>query len=160
MTTAPDDKPQTPETELRSFLHTYEAKDQKLFRSARTALRKRFPTANELAYDYGHSVVIAYSPSELGIEGIVSIALRADGVRLYLMNGPQLPDPKRLLLGKGSQARYVPLETASTLASADVQALIAAAIARAKVPLSAKGKGRLLIKATAARGRTRRKPSK
>ena len=97
----------TPAAQLRSFVDRFEPKSQKVFRAVRAALRKRFPAANELAYDYGHSVVIAYSPTERGIDGIVSISLLADEVRLYFMHGPQLPDPKRLLLGSAKQVRYV-----------------------------------------------------
>jgi hypothetical protein len=147
----PDSKKPTPEAQLRSFIDRLDPKDQKLFRSVRAAVRKRFPTANELAYDYSNSVVIGYSPTDRGIDGIVSIAARADGVRLYLMNGPQLPDPKGLLLGSGKQTRFVRVEAASQLAHPDVEALIAAAIDRAKVPLPSKGKGKLIIRSAAAK---------
>jgi len=142
----PDSKTPTPEAQVRSFINRFDPKEQKLFRSVRAAVRKRFPTANELAYDYNHSVVIAYSPTDRGIDGIVSIALRADGVYLYFMNGPQLPDPKGLLLGSGKQTRFVQVEAASQLAHPDVEALMAAAIDQAKVPLPPKGKGRLIIR--------------
>jgi hypothetical protein len=104
-------------------------------------------------YDYSHSVIISYSPTDRGIDGIVSIAARTDGVRLYLMHGPQLPDPKRLLLGSGKQARFVQMETASQLAHPDVQALIGAAIDRASVPLSREGKGKIIIRSGAAKQR-------
>jgi hypothetical protein len=156
----PDSKKPTPEAQVRSFINRFDPKDQKLFRSVRAAVRKRFPTANELAYDYNHSVVIAYSPSDRGIESIVSIALRADGVYLYFMYGPQLPDPKRLLLGSGKQTRFVRVEAASQLAHPDVEALIAAAIDRAKVPLPSKDRDRLIIRGAAAKQRARRSPKK
>ena len=163
MTTVRDSSPSktpTPEAQVRSFINRFEPKDQKLFRSVRASVRKRFPTANELAYDYNHSVVIGYSPSDRGIESIVSIALRADGVHLYLMNGPQLPDPKGLLLGSGKQARFVRVEAASQLAHPDVEALIAAAIDRASVPLPSKGRRKLIIRGAAAKQRARRSPKK
>jgi hypothetical protein len=156
----PDSKKPTPEAQLRSFIDKFDPKGQKLIRSVRAAVRKRFPTANELAYDYNHSVVIAYSPSDRGIESIVSIALRADGVYLYFMNGPQLPDPKGLLLGSGKQARFVRVEAASHLAHPGVEALIAAAIDRAGVPLPSKGRGILIIRGAAAKQRARRSPKK
>jgi len=88
----------TPESQLLFLIEKFDAKNQQLIRSVRAALRKRFPTANELVYDYGFSLVIAYSPTEQGIEGILSISARADdGVSLYFTNGPKLPDPKKLL---------------------------------------------------------------
>lgn len=99
MTVKTDGKTPTPEAELRSYIHRLDPKAQKLVRSVRAAMRKRFPTAHELAYDYSSHVVISYSATDRAIDSIVAIAGRADGVRLYLMHGPQLPDPKGLLLG-------------------------------------------------------------
>ena len=147
-----------PEAQLESFLERFDPKQQKLFRSARAAFRKRFPTANELAYDYADSVIISYTPTEHGKDGIVSIAARSDGVRLYLSGGPKLPDPKKLLQGSAGIVRYVPLEAASDLGHPDVKALIAAALDQAKVPYSSKGKGTLTIRPTAAAKRPRPKP--
>jgi hypothetical protein len=160
VTVKPDSSKRTPEAQLRSFIDRFDPKDQKLMRSVRAALRKRFPTANELAYDYDHSVVIAYSPTDRGIDSIVSVTVRADGVRLYFMHGPQLPDPKGLLLGSGKQTRFVRVEAASQLAHPDVKALIAAASDQASVPLPSKGKGSLIIKSAAAKPRPRRRPTK
>jgi hypothetical protein len=145
---------QTPEAELRSYIGRFDPKIQKLTRSVRAALRKRFPTANELAYDYGSSVVIGYSPTERGIDAIVALAGRADGVRLYLSPGPKLPDPKGILLGAGKETRYLEVGAASRLAHPDVKALIAAAIELARIPLPAEGKGSVIIR-TAAKKRPR-----
>lgn len=57
---------------------------------------------------YAHSVVISYSPTEHGIEGIVAIAARADGVRLYFGQGVQAADPKGLLQGTGLEWKFRP----------------------------------------------------
>ncbi len=147
----------TPEAQLRAFIDRFDPKDQKLIRSVRAAVRKRFPTANELAYDYSSHVVIAYSPTEQGIDAIVAIAARAAGVRLYFNQGPQLPDPKKLLLGSGKQARFVQVEAASQLAHPDVEALIAAAIDQARVPLPSKGKGEVMMRGSTAKERASRR---
>src|SRR3982751_6282383 len=96
-----DGRKLTPEAELRSYIHTLDPKEQKLMRSVRAAVRKRFPTAHELAYDYGTHVVIAYSSTDRGIDSILALDGRAGSVRLYFMHGPELPDPKGLLLGSG-----------------------------------------------------------
>ena len=101
----PDSRELSPEAELRSFISRFDPKEQKVFRAVRASVRKRFPTVNELAYDYPDSVVIGYSPTDRGIEAIVAISARADGVFLYLSHGPQLPDPKKLLQGSGKQTR-------------------------------------------------------
>jgi len=140
----------TPESQLRSLIEKFDLKDQKLIGSVRSAVRKRLPTANELVYDYGTSLVIGYSPTEHGVESLVSTAARTDGMRLYFMHGPQLPDPKKLLMGSGKQARFIPVKAAKELAHPDVEALIVAAIDRASVALPSMGRGRLVIKPTAA----------
>ena len=150
----------TPEAQLRSLIEKFDPEDQRLIRSVRSAVRKRLPAANELVYDYGTSLVIGYSPTDRGVESIVSTAARTDGVRLYFMHGPQLPDPKKLLMGSGKQTRFIRVEAAKQLAHPDVEVLIAATIDRASVPLPSKGRGTLVIKSTAAMKRPRRKLAK
>ncbi len=116
------------------------------------------PTAlvsNELLYDYTGSFVIAYAAPERGSESIVSLAARPDGVRLYFTEGIHLPDPHKLLAGSGRQTRFIRLEAASQLAHPDVEALIVAAIDQASVPLPSEGRGRLVVKTSAAKKRAR-----
>jgi len=156
----PDSTKLTPEARLRSFIDRFDPKDQKLIRSVRAAVRKRFPTANELAYDYSHALVIGYSPADRGIDSIVAIRASATGVSLYFSQGPKLPDPKGLLRGSGKQTRFIELEAASQLVHPDVEALIAATIDQARVPLPSKGKGSLIIKSDGAKKPPRRRPSK
>lgn len=156
----PDGSEPSPEAELRSFISRFDPKEQKLFRSVRAAIRKRFPTVNELAYDYPDSVVIGYSPTNRGIEAVVAIAARADGVFLHLSHGPQLPDPKKLSRGSGKLTRFIRVDAAGQLGHPDVEALIVAAIDRATVPLPPKGNGKLIIQSSASRRRTRRKSAK
>jgi len=142
----------TPEAQLKASIATLDPKTQKLLRSVRTAVRKRFPTLNELAYQYATSIVIAYSPTDRGIEGIVSIAARADGVRLYLNQGVKLPDPTGILLGSGRQTRYIQVGAASQVADPDVETLIALAVEQASVAVPSKGRGTLVIKSGGAAG--------
>lgn len=122
MTMKPDSGQRTPEAHIRSSIDSLDPKNQKLMRSVRAAVRKRFPTLNELAYDYATSFVVGYSPTERGIDGIVAIAARADGLRLYFGPGVQLTDPKGLLEGSGRQTRFVRMEAASWLAHPDTEA--------------------------------------
>lgn len=156
----PASKPPTPEAQLRALLDKLDPQQRKLVRGVRAALRKRFPAANELAYDYSHSLVISYSPTERGMDGIVAISARADGVALFFNQGPKLPDPQRLLKGSGKQTRFIPIETASRLAHPDVDALIAAAADHASTLLPAKGKGSLILKSSEKKARQHPKVSK
>lgn len=160
MTVKRDKREPTPEAQLRSCIDNLDPNNQKLFRSVRAAVRKRFPTANELAYDYSHALVIGYSPADRGIDSIVAIRADATGVSLYFSQGPRLSDPKRLLRGSGKQTRYIQVEAASQLADPDVAALIAATVDQARIPLPSNGKGSLIIKSAAAKKRPRRRPTK
>src|SRR3954471_5289588 len=86
-------------------------------------------------------------------------AASATGVSLYFSQGPQLPDPRRLLRGSGKQVRFIQVEAASQLAHPDVEALIVATIDQARVPLPSEGKGSLIIKSDGEKKPPRRKPS-
>jgi hypothetical protein len=152
-----------PEAQLKSFNDRFDPAHRKFIRSIRAALRKRFPTANELAYDYTSFFVIGYSPTDKGIDAPLSIAARADRVELYFNHGPQLPDPKKLLRGSGKQTRFIQLESARQLSDPDVKAFIAGALKLSSVPLPSKGKGRLIIKTNkmmTTRKRSAREPAK
>ncbi len=146
--------------QLQAFIEKFGAEDQRLIRAVRSAVRKRLPTANELVYDNYNFFVIGYSPTDRPSEAIVSIAARANGVGLCFIDGANLPDPKRLLLGSGRQTRFIRLESADRLSHPDVEALIAAAIARAHRPLPVQGRGQLIIRSIAAKQRPRQRPAK
>jgi hypothetical protein len=150
----------SPEKQLDSFIAKFGSEDQRLIRSVRGAVRKRFPTAHELVYDNYNFFVIGYSPTERPSDAIVSIAARANGIGLCFIHGAGLPDPKRLLQGSGNQTRFIRLESAKRLAEPEVEALIAAAIARAKTPLPASGRPKLIIRSISAKQRPRKKPVK
>ena len=161
MPAKPESAKPAPEAKLRSYIDKFGPKEQKLIRSVRTALRKRFPTANELVYDYGFSLVLGYSPTEAGIESIVSFSMRHPAeAALYFNRGPQLPDPKQLLQGSAKQTRFIELDSATRLAHPDVKALIAAAVDQSPISLPSKGKGSLIIKTDSANKRPRAKSKK
>src|SRR5207244_4347616 len=120
------------ERQLRDFIAKFEPKHQTLIRAVRKALRKRFPTANELAYDNYNFFVIGYGPTERPSDCIVSIAAAASGVGLCFIHGASLPDPNRILLGEGNQTRFVRLESANRLNRPEVKALVAVAGGRSK----------------------------
>jgi hypothetical protein len=147
------------EKQLETFVRTFAPADQRLIRAVRRALRKRFPTANELVYDNYNFFVIGYSPTERPSDAIVSMAARANGVGLCFIHGASLPDPQKVLLGSGRQTRFIRLDSASVLQRPEVEALIAAAILHAKARLPATGRGTLIIRSVSAKQRPRRKPA-
>jgi hypothetical protein len=117
------------------------------------------PSANELVYDNFNFFVIGYCSTERPSDCIVSIAAAANGVGLSFYYGATLPDPHKLLLGGGSQNRFLRLESAATLARPEVEELIASAIAQGETPLPLSGKGKLIIRSIAKKQKPRRKAS-
>jgi hypothetical protein len=147
------------ERQLAAFIRKFSPVDQRLIRTVRAALRKRFPTANELVYDNYNFFVIGYSPTERPSDAIVSMAARANGVGLCFIHGASLPDPDKVLLGSGNQTRFIRLDSPQVLERPEVKALVAAAMAQARAPLPAAGRGALIIRSVSAKQRPRRKLS-
>jgi hypothetical protein len=145
------------ERQLKDFIAKFEPAHQKLIRAVRKALRQRFPTANELVYDNYNFFVIGYCSTERPSDAIVSIAAGANGVGLCFIHGASLPDPHKILLGSGNQTRFIRLPSVGVLERPEVEALIAAAKAKARTPLPGSGKGRLVIRMISAKQRPRRK---
>jgi hypothetical protein len=91
-------KPADPEKQLEQFIGKFEPTHQAVICAARKALRKRFPTATELAYDNYNFFLIGFGPNERPSDCIVSIAAAANGVGLCFIRGASLPDPGKVLL--------------------------------------------------------------
>jgi hypothetical protein len=152
--------PADAEKQLNTFIDKFDPKNQTLIRALRKALRKRLPTAHELAYDNYNFFVIGYGPTERPTDCILSIAAAANGVGLCFIRGASLPDPHKTLLGSGKQTRFIRMESAKVLARPAVEALITAALAQSKTSLPATGKRKLIIRSVSAKQRPRRTPTK
>ena len=145
------------EAELRRLIVKFALAHQRLIGAVRRRLRERLPTAHEVVYEYSDCLVISYSPDERGYEGVLALRANTDGVRLYLQRGRGLPDPAKLLRGSGTQARWMHLEDASTLARPEVAGLLDAAIARTRVPFARTGRGPVVLRSVPAKQRRRGK---
>jgi hypothetical protein len=146
----------TPARQLAGFLDKYDPAVATLARSARAALRKRFPTAIEQVYDNFNFLAIGFCSTERTSDCLVSLAVSPKGVALSFYYGATLPDPEGVLLGEGKQNRYIRLESAATLKQKAVVALLRAAEQQARTPLPAAGRGRTMIKSVSAKQRPRR----
>ena len=147
----------TGEQQLAGFIEKFDSKNAALIRSVRKVLRKRLSTANELVYDNYNFFVIGYCSTERPSDCILSIAAGANGVGLSFYHGATLPDPHKLLLGSGSQNRFIRIESAATLSRPEVEELISAAIEQAVVPLPSSGRGKLVIRSVSKKQKPRRK---
>ncbi|MFI5236292.1 MAG: hypothetical protein ACHQXA_11320 [Gemmatimonadales bacterium] len=146
------------ERQVKGFIAKFERQHQTLIRAVRRALRKRLPGAFELVYDTYNCLVIGYGATARPSEGILSLAADANGVTLFFLYGVGLPDPKKILLGDGKQVRSIRLPAAATLKRPEVEAILAAAVARSRHPLRG-GKTEVSIRLISKKQRPRRKPA-
>lgn len=151
----------TPETQLASLFAKYEPAQAKLGKALRTKLRTRLPGFFEIVYFYEnqHSLVLSYSPTPNGFEGVCTIAVNPDGVKLYFGQAAQLSksDPNKLLQGTAKTVRFVPLDSLAAFNRPELQSLIAAAIKLVKLLPDPKSPTSLILKADSQKQRALRK---
>jgi hypothetical protein len=146
-----------PKRQVDGFIAKFDPALARIIKSCRRVLRKRFPTAIELVYDNYNFFVIGYSATERPSDCLVSLAAGANGVGLSFYHGSTLPDPHKVLLGSGSQNRFVRLPSAAVLSEAAVAELIDAAERQAKTPLRTSGRTYTIVKSISAKQRPRRR---
>ena len=146
----------SPAKQVAAFIAKFDPAIAKLVRSARSVLRKRFPTAIELVYDNYNALAIGYSPTEKTSDVLFSLAVYPRWIDLYFMYGRSLPDPDKLLQGSGNQGAFVRLDDVTVLDRPGVKALIDAAIRNSDVSLRASGRGYTVVKSISAKQRPRR----
>ena len=149
-----------PETQLASYFAKYEPAMAKLGRALRAKLRARLPGLFEIVYVYEsqNALVISYSPTERGYEGLCGIALYPRCVKLFFGQGALLSksDPNKLLQGRGKTVRHVVLNAVADFDRAEIEVLMAAALKLAKLRLDASAKSSVIIKADEQKQRARR----
>jgi hypothetical protein len=146
----------SPARQVAGFVAKFDPRVARLVRSARAALRKRFPTAVELVYDNYNALALGLAPTERTSEVFVSLAVYASGVDLYFMWGATLPDPAGLLQGEGNRGRFLRLEDLGQLDLPAIETLLQAAVRQGKTPLAKTGRGYTVIKSISAKQRPRR----
>lgn len=146
----------SPAKQVAGFIAKFDPAIAKLVRSARSVIRKRYPTAIELVYDNYNALAIGYSSTERTSDVLFSLAVYARGVNLYFMYGRSLPDPHHLLQGQGTQGAFVRLDDLSVLDQTEVMELIEAAVRHADPTLPTRRKGYTVVKSISAKQRPRR----
>ena len=150
-----DEEPNA-EKQLACFFTKYEPAMAKLGKALRAKLRARLPGLFEVVYVYESqsALLISYSPTERGYEGLCSLALYPRCVKLFFGQGARLSksDPNKLLQGRG-KTRHVVLNAVADFDRAEIEALMAAALKLAKLRLAAGAKGSVIIRAEAQKQR-------
>ena len=150
-----------PETQLASYFAKYEPTMVKLGKALRAKLRARLPGLSEIVYVYENqnALVISYSPTEHGHEGLCGFKLTPRSMELFFGQGALLSksDPSKLLQGSGKTARRVVLNSMADFNRPEIEVLMAAALKLAKLRPDASAKGSVIIKADAQKQRAARK---
>jgi hypothetical protein len=149
-------KTPTPSARLSGFLAKYSREVSGTAREALRILRARLPGSVQLVYDNYNALAIGFSPTERASDAVISIALYPRWVSLFFLQAKGLPDPHRLLKGNGRKVRHIVLAGADDLERPEIQALLAAALARAAVPFDPAARKRLVIKSVSANQRPRK----
>jgi len=150
--------------QLDSFLAKYDSEVEAFARRALAKMRKFVPGAVEMVYDNYNWLVIGFSPSERPSEAIFSLVMPASRVTLCFLQGAGLPDPDKRLQGSGNVVRNIRLyedgePDAKVLDDPEVRSLINVALNRAKVPMPAGLRRKLIIKSISTKQRPRRRPA-
>jgi hypothetical protein len=148
--------PANAERQLDAMVDRFLPAVAKVARRAIAKMRRLAPGAVELVYDNYNALAIGFAPGERPSEGIFSVALYPPHASLFFLQGAKLPDPTKRLKGRGNVVRHIVLDTADELDAPDVRRLIRLALQRAKVPLPAGQKRKMIIKAISEKQRPRR----
>lgn len=144
------------ESQIDACLGKYTPAVEAQLRAARTRLRSMFPRGFELVFDNYNALLFGISPTERAFDPFISVAGYPKWVTLFFLRGVDLHDPGGLLEGQGTQVRSIRLESASDIDTAEVEALIAQAVAPHKSAFLVAPTLVTLIKSVSARQRARR----
>ena len=106
------------------LLARYPGEVQTLAKEAAALLRRLLPGVEEGVDPAAGLFAYGFGPGYTGM--VCTLILSQKGVKLGLVRGAELDDPRSLLQGSGKVHRYVPLKTPADLRQAGLNALIAA----------------------------------
>lgn len=151
----------TPSAQLSGFIAKYTPAMAKEGRAALARMRKLVPGAVQFVYDNYAGLVVGFGPNERPSDAVVSILMVKDHVSLcFIQNGPELPDPERLLKGSGNVVRHIKLASARDLDRPAIRTLVKEAVSRSDVPFAPRGRGKLVLRAISKKQRPRRPAQK
>lgn len=93
--------------DLMEFLSPYPDKIKATGLWLREFVWDLYPDTNELIYDNYNAVAFGWSPTDKAGDVFCSIAVFADHVNFGFNRGVDIDDPGNMLLGDGSQYRYI-----------------------------------------------------
>jgi hypothetical protein len=109
---------------VKEFLGTYPAGVRDLALGARRLVLECIRGAEETLDAPGRVIGYGFGAGYSGV--VCTLLLSKTGVKLGLVRGAELPDPKQLLEGSGKVHRYVQLKTLADLETPGLKSLIKA----------------------------------
>ena len=100
---------------------------QALARDATRLIRRLLPGVEDHADPAAGIIAFGYGPGYRGM--VCTLILSKTGVKVGLVRGSELDDPRGLLQGRGRVHRHIQMKSAADLRRPGVSALIAAAYA-------------------------------
>jgi hypothetical protein len=108
-----------------------------------------YPETNELIYDNYNAVAFGWSLTDKAGDVFCSIAVASDHVNFGFNRGVDIADPDKILLGNGTQYRYIQVREKDDFPDEYIKQLLEAAyqnsIARMK-PVKKAVKGKTIVK--------------
>ena len=121
--------------ELDAFLSQYSREAREISLSLRTLILDVFPSAIEQIDP--KSGIIAYGFTRNSYKGLVcAIQPHMKHVNLMFSKGTQLPDPSKLLVGTGKQARHVKFRSEAEIQNPALRKLLEEAMKLGKKELA------------------------
>ena len=117
------------------LLAAYPEHIRSLAEETRQFVRRALPHVNESADATAPLLAYIYAPGYRGM--VATIILSKAGVKLGIVEGARLPDPRSLLEGSGKLHRYVQLKTAADLRGPGISALLTGASRACRTRLTA-----------------------
>jgi len=112
---------------IDTLLLAYPEDVQMLVRQARKTLREWLPDAGESVDASARMVACRYGPGYKGM--VCTLILSKSGIKLGLVGGAALADPRGLLAGTGKVHRHVQLRSVRDLQQAGLKQLVLGASA-------------------------------
>jgi hypothetical protein len=139
--------------QLDEFLSRYTPEIRALGEAVIAKMRERLPGAVQIVYDNYNALVVGFGSSERASDAAFSIALYPKTIRLFFLQGAELPDPRKLLEGEGKVVRSIVVRSPDDLDRPAVRALMKEALKLQPIPAAGGG---LVIRSISKKQRPRR----
>ncbi len=152
-------KRRKPDPQLLGFLTAYDRTIAELALALREIILEEAPDASESVYQV-YTVAVRFGFSGKMKDMFCYITTHARHINLGFPRGAALPDPNGVLEGEGKAMRHIQFKSVSDLERPFVRRYIQAAIEQVGAAAAAGGTGKTVVKTTAAKKSTAKKPVK